>query len=227
MFKKSLAIVVLFSVISTLKLSAQDTTHTLLKFRKPESIGIYVAPEFQYGSLNGDFTNFGGGSLMLMVNNRFAFGVTGQSSISNTFSPKNSSPLFVRSQFGGGKIEYSLNPNSAIHVTLPLVVGIGEVQADSLSGRSGFFGGGERNNNYYNRRGNSYVVIQPGVNVEANMLKFMKLFVGVNYRFSILNDNNSTVLPASALQGVSISAGVKMGIFNYHFGKKKEMPVQN
>lgn len=226
MFKKFLAFAVLISLISTLKLSAQDTTHTLLKFRKPESVGIYVTPEFQYGSLNGDFTSFGGGSLMLMINNRFAFGVTGQSSISNTFSPKNSSPLYVRSQFGGGKIEYSINPSAAIHITLPLVIGAGLVQADSLSGRSGFFGGGERNN-YYNRRGNSYVVIQPGVNVEANLLKFMKLFVGANYRFSILNDNNLTVLPASALQGLSISAGIKMGIFNYHFGKKKEIPVQH
>ena len=226
MMYKSLAIAVFISLISTLNLSAQDTTHTLLKFRKPESIGIYVAPEFQYGSLNGDFTSFGGSSLMLMINNRFAFGVTGQSSLNNSFSPKNSSPLFVRSQFGGGKIEYTLNPYSAIHITLPLMVGMGLVQADSLSGRSGFWGGGERNN-YYNRRGNSYVVIQPGVNVEANLLKFMKLFVGANYRFSILNDNNLAVLPASALQGLSISAGVKMGIFNYHFGKKKEMPVQN
>jgi hypothetical protein len=225
MIQKSFAYAVFISLISTVNLSAQDTTHTLLKFRKPESIGIYVAPEFQYGSLNGDFTSFGGGSLMLMVNNRFAFGITGQSSISNTFSPKNSSPLFVRSQFGGGKIEYAINPNSAIHITLPLVVGVGEVRADSLNGRSGFWGGGERNN-YYNRRGNTYVVIQPGVNVEANLLKSVKLFVGANYRFSILNDNNSTVLPASALQGLSISAGVKVGIFNFSI-KKKEVPVQN
>ena len=225
MFKKSFALAGFISLISTFNLSAQDTTHTLLKFRKPESIGIYVAPEFQYGSLNGDFTNFGGGSLMLMVNNRFAFGITGQSSISNTFSPKNSSPLFVRSQFGGGKIEYSLSPYSAVHITFPLVVGAGRVQADSLSGRSGFFGGGERNN-YYNRRGNTYVVIQPGVNVEANLLKSMKLFVGANYRFSFLNESTAAILPASALQGLSISAGVKAGIFNFSI-KKKEMPVQN
>jgi hypothetical protein len=224
MLHKSFVFAVLISLISTVNVSAQDTTHTLLKFKKPESIGIYVAPEFQYGSLNGSFTNFGGGSFMLMVNNRFAFGVTGQSSISNTFSPANSSPLFVRSRFGGGKIEYSLKPYSAIHITLPLVVGVGSVQADSLNKRSRFLGGRNDFNSY---RGNSYVVIQPGVNVEANMLKFMKLFVGVNYRFSILNDNNSAVLPASALQGLSVSAGLKMGIFNYHFGKKKEMPVQN
>jgi hypothetical protein len=224
MIHKSLAVAVLFSLISTLNLSAQDTTHTLLKFRKPESIGIYVAPEFQYGSLNGNFTSFGGGSLMLMINNRFAFGVTGQSSVGNTFLSTNSIPLFVRSRFGGGKMEYSLNPSSAIHITLPLLVGVGEIQADSISSRPRFFGG---RNDFYSRRGNSYVVIQPGVNVEANLLKFMKLFVGANYRFSILNNNNSTVLPSTALQGLSISAGIKVGIFNYHFGRKKEIPVQN
>jgi hypothetical protein len=225
MLKKSMAFAVLFSLFSTLTLSAQDTTHTLLKFRKPESVGIYVAPEVQYGSLNGDFTSFVGGSMMLMINNRFAFGVTGQRSVSNTFSPKNSSPLYVQSQFGGGKIEYSINPYSAIHVTIPLMVGVGWAQADSTISRfDNFF---EERNKGYSRRGNSYAIIQPGVNVEANLLKFMKLYVGANYRFSILNDNNSTVLPASALQGLSISAGIKMGIFNYHFGKKKDMPVQN
>jgi hypothetical protein len=222
---KSLAFAVLISLISTINLSAQDTTHTLLKFRKPESIGIYVAPEFQYGSLNGDFTSFGGSSLMLMINNRFAFGVTGQRSLSNTFVPKNSSPLFVQSYFMGGKIEYALNPASAVHITFPLMIGMGVAQADSTFGKSdNWF---EERSKGFSKRGNNYAIIQPGVNVEANMLKFMKLFVGVNYRFSILNDNNSTVLPASALQGLSISAGMKVGIFNYHFGKKKAMPVQN
>jgi hypothetical protein len=225
MVHKSLVVAVLFSLISTLNLSAQDTTHTLLKFKKPESIGIYVAPEFQYGSLNGDFTSFGGSSLMLMINNRFAFGVTGQRSLSNTFVPKNSSPLFVQSYFMGGKIEYALNPASAVHITFPLMIGMGVAQADSTISKSdNWF---EERSKRFSKRGNSYAIIQPGVNVEANMLKFMKLFVGVNYRFSILNDNNSTALPSTALQGISISAGMKVGIFNYHFGKKKEMPIQN
>lgn len=225
MIQKSLAFAVLISLISTIKLSAQDTTHTLLKFRKPESIGIYVAPEFQYGSLNGDFTSFGGSSLMLMINNRFAFGVTGQRSLSNTFVPKNSSPLYVQSYFMGGKIEYALNPAAAVHITFPLMIGMGVAQADSTISRSNNWF--EERGKGFSKRGNNYAIIQPGVNVEANLLKFMKLFVGANYRFSILNDNNSTVLPASALQGVSISAGMKVGIFNYHFGKKKEMPIQN
>jgi hypothetical protein len=225
MYKKSLAIAVFISLISTLKLSAQDTTHTLLKFKKPESIGIYVAPEFQYGSLNGDFTSFGGSSLMLMINNRFAFGVTGQRSLINNFVPKNSSPLYVQSYFMGGKIEYALNPASAVHITFPLMIGMGVAQADStISKTDNWF---EERSKGFSKRGNNYAIIQPCVNVEANMLKFMKIFVGVNYRFSILNDNNSTVLPANTLQGVSISAGMKVGIFNYHFAKKKTMPVQN
>jgi hypothetical protein len=226
MIHKSLAFAVLVSLISTLNLSAQDTTHTLLKFRKPESIGIYVAPEFQYGSLNGDFTSFGGSSLMLMINNRFAFGVTGQRSLINNFVPKNSSPLYVQSYFMGGKIEYALNPTSAVHITFPLMIGMGVAQADSTNNSrpKNWFEDRYRD---FSKRGNSYAIIQPGVNVEANMLKFMKLFVGVNYRFSVLNDNNSTALSSTALQGFSISAGMKVGIFNYHFGKKKEMPVQN
>jgi hypothetical protein len=226
MLQKSYALAVLFSLITVLNLSAQDTTHTLLTFRKPQSYGIYVAPEFQYGSLNGDFTSFGGSSLMLMINNRFAFGVTGQRSLLNNFVPKNSSPLYVRSYYVGGKIEYSVKPASAVHITFPLMIGMGVAQADStINNRSNFWNDG-RNRRFSNQR-NSYAVIQPGVNVEANMLKFMKLFVGLNYRFSILSETNTSTLPDNAMQGLSISAGMKVGIFNHFFGKRKEMPVQN
>jgi hypothetical protein len=232
MLQKILVFAVLFSVTS-FSLSAQDTTRTLLKLTKPKSWGIYIAPEVQYGQVKSAFTSFGGGSAMLMVNNRFAFGVTAQQTLSNTFSPKRISPLYVQSAIVGGKIEYTPNPTAAVHVTFPLMVGVGEVQADSL-GENRFFRSFEGRGREYRgfsggfNNGNSYVVIQPGINVEANLLSFMKLFVGANYRFSILNDNNSALLTANTLQGVSISAGAKVGIFDHHFGKhKKTMPVEN
>lgn len=228
MFQKTLAFAVLFS-ITTFNLSAQDTTHTLLKLTKPHSWGIYVAPEVQYGQLKNDFTSFGGGSMMLMINNCFAFGVTAQRSLSNTFSPKSLSPLFVQSRFMGGKMEYTAKPNAAVHITFPLIVGMGIVQADSLSGNNlhGTYRFNDRNrhDNYFSQNRNSYIVIQPGINVEANLLTFMKLFIGANYRLSILNDNNSALLTANTLQGVSVSAGIKAGLFNYHFGKRKNAPA--
>jgi hypothetical protein len=230
MLHKTMVLAALCNVIS-FQLSAQDTTHTLLKLAKPHSWGIYVAPEVQYGQVKNAFTSFGGGSAMLMINNRFALGITAQQSMSNTFSPKNLSPLYVQAAMMGGKMEFTPNPTAAIHVTFPLMVGMGEVSADSLSN----YNGGWYKENHardfgFNRNSNSnsYVVIQPGINVEANLLSFMKLFVGANYRFSILNDNNSALLTANTLQGLSISAGAKVGIFDHHFGKhKKGIPVEN
>jgi hypothetical protein len=229
MLQKTLVFAVLFSVTSY-SLSAQDTTHTLLKLTKPKSWGIYIAPEVQYGQVKSAFTSFGGGSAMLMVNNRFAFGVTAQQSLISSFSPKGISPLFLQTAIMGGKIEYTPNPTSAVHITFPLMVGVGEAQVDSLgeNQRLKSFEGRGRENGFSRNQGNGYVVIQPGINVEANLLSFMKLFVGANYRFSILSDNNSTLLTANTLQGVSISAGAKVGIFDHHFGKhKKVMPVEN
>jgi hypothetical protein len=228
--KKILALAVIVNILS-FTLSAQDTTHTLLKLTKPHSWGIYVAPEVQYGQVKNAFTSFGGGSAMLMINNRFAFGVTAQQSMSNTFSPKSLSPLYVQAAMMGGKLEFTPHPTAAIHVTFPLMVGMGEVSADSLSENNVFHSSenhGRETGFSKNSTRNSFVVIQPGINVEANLLPFMKLFVGANYRFSILNDNNSALLTANTLQGLSISAGAKVGIFDHHFGKhKKGMPVEN
>lgn len=229
MLQKTLALAVLFS-LSSFNVSAQDTIHTLLKLTKPHSWGIYLAPETQYGQVKSAFTGFGGGSAMLMINNRFAFGVTAQRSLNRNFSPKGISPLFLQSAIGGLKMEYTPKPTAAVHVTFPLLVGAGFAQADSLSENhaSRSFEGHGRNNGFSGNRGNSYAIIQPGINVEANLLSFMKLFVGANYRFSILSDNNSALLTANTLQGVSISAGAKVGIFDYHFKKRnKTIPVEN
>jgi hypothetical protein len=229
MIQKILALALLLS-LSYLTLAAQDTTHTLLKLTKPHSWGIYVAPEAQYGQVKSAFTSFSGGSAMLMINNRFALGITAQQSLNRNFSPKGISPLFLQSAIGGLKMEYTPKPTAAVHVTFPLLIGGGFAQTDSLGENRAFnrFDGRDRDKGLNRNRGNGYAIIQPGINVEANLLSFMKLFVGANYRFSILSENNSALLTANTLQGVSVSAGAKVGIFDYHFKKhNKTMPVEN
>lgn len=45
---------------TSIKSSAQDTTRTLFKLMKPQSLGLYVEPEISYGQLRGSMTGFGG-----------------------------------------------------------------------------------------------------------------------------------------------------------------------
>jgi hypothetical protein len=186
----------------------------LIHLSKIRNVGVYFAPEYQYGQSNAVFTSFSGGSFMLQFNHRFAIGLTRQETSSETFSPKGVAPLVLQSNFGGIKMEYTLRPASMIHVTFPLVLGGGEARADSLkTSESGGFHH-ENNENYTNSglRG-SYFVIQPGIQLEANMFRFAKIFAGANYRFAS-KVGSVSILPTDSLGGLGINAGVKIGIFD-------------
>jgi hypothetical protein len=100
------------------------------------------------------------------------------------------------------------------------MVGMGQASADSVNAKNYLHGRGDYTNRY-NNNGNRFVVVQPGINLEMNLLRYAKLYVGANYRLSFLNDNQTALLPANTLQGFSINAGLKMGLFDYKLGRKK------
>ena len=218
--RKGMYVMALMMVSIIVKSQAQDTTQTLFKLIKPQTIGFYIAPEASYGQVRGSMTNLGGMSAMVILNKKWAIGATSQMVASRNFAPTAVSPYNMRASWAGGKIEYTLNPDKLIHVSFPLTIAGGRASADSLDYRWG-----RRGEWHEHRSGNSnsFVVVQPGINIEMNLMRFAKLYVGANYRLSFLTRNNTTLLPANSLQGYSINAGLKLGLFSMNLkGKKKE-----
>ncbi|MBL7816832.1 MAG: hypothetical protein JNL70_17555 [Saprospiraceae bacterium] len=197
---------------------AQDTTQTLLKLIKPQTLGLYIAPEMGYGQVRGSLTNIGGMSGMLIVNKKWAIGLTSQMVTSRNFVPSAISPNYMRAAWMGGKIEYTLKPDKLMHVSFPLMVGMGRASADSLT-----YKWGRRDDWYDVRNANSsrFVVVQPGINVEMNLIRFAKLYVGASYRLSFLTDDATTLLPANSLQGYDIHAGLRLGLFGVNIKRKQ------
>jgi hypothetical protein len=220
MRKKMLAMVVLIVAIS-FQIKAQDTTHTLIKLIKPQTIGLYVAPEASYGQVRGSMTGLGGASAMFVLNKKWAIGATAQMSLDQNFVPKTVTPLTVQAAWAGGKIEYTPRPDALIHVSFPLTIGAGEASTDSLKTNGRDEHSFRSDGIYGNKNGNSFVIVQPGLNVEMNLLHYAKLYIGANYRLSFLSDNQTALLPASTLQGFSISAGLKVGLFDFKLNRKK------
>lgn len=209
--------------------SATQTMKTMLTFPKPKFLGVYFVPEYQYGQLAGQFTSMGGGSLMVLLNKKLGIGVSGYTTMNN-FTPSEISTdksLALHAQFGGAKIEYTLNPNSRVHVSFPLLIGGGRSTIDSAKRYHETWGqpGGMHS---YSHHGNeiSFYVIQPGVNAEANLFRFMKVFAGASYRFvsggetRISNSNLSSPPALGQMPGISFSAGIKLG-YDFYLHKKK------
>ncbi len=215
-----------FSEISFGQDSTKASMQTLFggksaKF-KIHHLGIYFAPEVQYGQLDGAFVPLSGASAMLQINKKWGVGVMGFGGHgSRTDTTKNGG------NFGGLKLEYTPKPDARVHVSFPLMLGAGEAgRGGNRSGRDGMGGrgkGGKDNDNdggYGGMRNDgverpSYAVIQPGIALEANVFRFARVFAGANYRFAFNSTGSS-----AALQGFSTNFGVKVGFFDYSTAKK-------
>lgn len=185
---------------------------------KIKYLGLYFAPEVQYGQLDGSFTPMGGSSVMLQVNKKWGIGMTGFAGRgSRTDTTKNGG------YFGGLKLEYTPKPDAPFHVSFPLMLGMGETgngfrYYGEGMGRNNGGKNGHNDREYfmdYGVENDSYAVIQPGISLEANLFRYAKVFAGASYRF-VFNSAGSN----SALQGFSTNAGLKIGIFDYSLAKK-------
>jgi hypothetical protein len=194
---------------------SQDSTKTLFKLPKLNTIGFYIAPEFQYGQLKNNFTDFGGLSGMILFNKSFGIGFSMYKSLDRGYAPSGVSPLVLHASYAGLKFEYTLNPDNAIHISFPLTIGGGNASLDSASYVSRIpvrDSVGRRLPTLKPRvPQNNFFLIQPGVQLEANLFKAVKLYAGVNYRF-VLADKLTT-LPMNTMQGFSADIGVKIGLF--------------
>lgn len=212
--------------------------------KKINYLGISAGTEMVYGTLAGTFTPMAGVSGMVHVNKKWGIGLAGYSTIGEQFTPKSLSStqaLNLNSMYGGLKLEYTFKPNSVVHLSFPLLIGGGISKIDSAGSRNGRDGEFDRGNK--EGRGNepgrnayggdaSFLVIQPGINVEVNVFRFAKVFAGASYRIvpTVMKDNNTaSLLPtptANQLGGLNLSVGVKVGFFDYQLHQAKRRKKQ-
>jgi hypothetical protein len=196
-------------------------------------LGLSFGSEYQYGSLAGQFTSMAGVTGTLHIDKKWGIGLAGYRTVRN-FTPtalNANSLLNLNLMYGGLKLEYTPNPNSAVHVSFPLLIGGGMARVDSANnytnGFWGYDGRGRNNRRDFNGRDNTgFWVIQPGINIEANVIRFLKIYAGASYRLTpSVNTETTSVLPtptANQLSGLNFSAGIKLGFFDYQLHRERK-----
>lgn len=211
-----------------LQVVASDSTKTLLSNVKIHSLGLYVAPEVQYGQLAGDFTGFRGGSLMLIANKKFAIGA---SVFENqyTFAPSDLNTIsnrYLSTRSAGLRAEYSFAPYKLLHISIPVTFGYGQARVDSLLyGGTRWLDGREHRTYRVSRNSEQFFFIQPAVQFNLNILKYAKWYVGAGYRLNVFKDENNAALfqlSNAQLSGISFQTGLKLGIFGINLKRKHQ-----
>ena len=108
--------------------------------------------------------------------------------------------------YGGLLIEPIIFPKQAIHLSFPTAIGGGQANyfLDTL---------GYRNWDWYETESfyNDFVFIEPGVNIEINLTKFMRF--GITGSYLITNTLNQSKINSTQLDGLSVQATLKLGWF--------------
>jgi hypothetical protein len=183
-------------------------------FNQTSPIGWWIAPEFSYTMIDKKGACLAGLSGGIIINHNFSIGLAGTGILTNNnlkFSGINdTADVYLYGGYGGLILEYRINPVQPVNIAFPLLIGGGGA-AYSTWGPSNWNTSGpdDHNDNPYNW--DSYFVLEPGVMVGINLLKFMRLDAGVTYR--LVQGLNLPETESGMMNGFNAKLSLKFGRF--------------
>lgn len=197
-----------FMTVLTLQSVAQDGKVKTIFKGNLRSSGGYAALTNKFTSIRGDYTNLAGLYGGWYVNHRLMIGIGAAASTTNLRVPRqfstepNEDRTWQYGQFGM-VTEYIMNSDKPVHLAFHMFGGAGftlQYERDDW----------DHNDNHTSDQ-NWFVVAEPGVQLEINLFKWMRLSPGISYRATFGSDGRG--LDDSDLRGVSYNATVKFGRF--------------
>ncbi len=222
---KSIKVIIITALITQTAVAQDETSKQTLLSGKIQKIGIIASLSGQYVSLTGGFRPATGGSLSLLFNEKFSIGLGGYH-VQNPNAVVGD--LTTRGSVGGLQLQYITKPSKLVHVAFPLLIGVGYASSDTLTSRGERGNKGKRGKNDWggwdvsksSSNNATFGVIQPGINVEVNVLKYLSIYAGANYRIAL--NSSSTILPNNKLSGLGLEVGVKGGLFGFPLSRFKK-----
>ncbi len=175
--------------------------------------GGYGALAINYSQVDKKDALLVGARAAWIINHGIAIGIGGYGFANNLNYTINNNfytdqDFTLAGGYGGLVIEPIIGAKMPVHISVPLLIGAGGV-----SYIRDYWTTQQTIDPYYNKSedAGAFFVIEPGIEIEMNMVKFMRLAVGGYYRFTsdvtLLND----VKPD--LSGFSVGLTMKFGKF--------------
>jgi hypothetical protein len=109
--------------------------------------------------------------------------------------------------YGGLLVEPIVFPRMPVHITFPLIAGIGGIAYTSNIFRQSEY---ERWESYVEDT-DVFLVAEPGIELEFNVVKYFRISLSASYRFTSALQLMDT--PGNALEGFSTGINLKFGKF--------------
>ena len=215
-----LALMLFIGIISVSQAFGQETLikirkdtssqmKTLFKPKKLTSFGISFQSQILFGK-GGPERGMG---LQVHLNNKLSLGIASFNSMPRR-NDRNGMMMGPddRQRFNALTIEVTPMANKVMHLSFPLA--IGRIQEESSMYEDRAYPayvpqpGPKRRIKRNDRREDGTLGVQPGINLEVNVFKYVKVFGGANYRFAFGEEKTPGMSRAAG------TLGVKVGVFN-------------
>jgi len=184
-----------------------DDIHTLFGNNKIVH-GGYGSLNFAYSEINDLNAASLGGRSVWIIGHWFACGIAGTGFINDmNYISSEDQYMKLTGGYGGLLLEPIILPSFPIHISLPVVVGGGGIAYVTSHGISDVY-----EPPTYIDDATSFIIVEPGAEIELNFLKHVRIAIGITYRFTseiILHD----VITAYPLNGWTGTAALKFGKF--------------
>jgi hypothetical protein len=171
-----------------------------------------------YGALLINYSQFDGKDVVLVgakggwiINHGITLGIGGygfanQVSFSDlTISGENN--LYLSGGYGGLLIEPIIFPMRPVHISIPILIGGGGAAYVNES----YYDSQHQDWNYYTVDASPFFVLEPGIEIEFNVVKFMRIGLGGYYRYT--SGLNLVETPEHIMDGFSAGLSLKFGKF--------------
>lgn len=206
------SLLMFFSMI----LLAQDSDSEIKTlFKKKESgekikLGWYIGPQAMYTQFKQKDVFLAGLNFGVTLNHFFSVGLTASGIVNpgNLWYDNIDSyhGAYLAGGYGGVKFEFAVFPRYPVHISFPVTIGGG--------GLTYLYNNYYEWDTYYNYTSldwDAFFLVEPGINVEVNVVKFFRIFAGASYRYTPDLDLMNT--PTDLINNFNAVLGLKFGKF--------------
>lgn len=204
-------VILVTALFASATLFAQTEPKTLFGSNsKPQSWGAFIGTGLQAGQLYGESAYFYNVRAGAVLNDAWSVGAIFGQTIDEIRPPMITNGLTVGRQefdfyYYGAFVEYRVKPNNLLHLSFPLNLGVFE---------SDYNYDDVPNFNLESDANDYQFFVEPGINLELNVHRFVKLYTGASYRFQV-GSLYSDGIPQAAENHLMFNVGLKVGIFNF------------
>ncbi len=197
---------------SSMNCSHGDDIRTI--FGNIESKGGYMAFTVKYSEIANQYNWDFGGRAGWILNHNIALGFAGYGFMKEPkFDTELNDKYNLQGGYGGFLIEPILLPRFPVHISIPVLIGAGGV---SYTLSKQMMGNSNAWNGYYDTKdyiieSQPFAIIEPGVELEFNIVRYFRISFGAYYRYTTnINIRNNT---STVLNGFSGGITFKLGKF--------------